>query len=124
MRNVKILFFAQIYSCPDLVLEGSDLLLWHKNNTIPLRRILPKSWVIFVCKSLAWIAVLFLRCYADRMKIVKIKSWGMPPEFITILNTAAGEELLVEDENEIPDPEDKRTVGDESDSNAPEPTKK
>ena len=48
----------------------------------------------------------------------------MPPEFITILNTAAGEELLVEDENEIPDPEDKRIGGDEADSNAPGPTKK
>ena len=48
----------------------------------------------------------------------------MPPEFITILKTAAGEELLVEDENEIPDPEDKRIVGDEADSNAPRPTKK
>ena len=48
----------------------------------------------------------------------------MPAEFITILNTAAGEELFVEDENENPDPEDKRIVGDEPDSNAPEPTKK
>jgi len=48
----------------------------------------------------------------------------MPPEFITILNTAAGEELLVENENENPDPEDKRIVGGKADSNAPGPTRK
>ena len=47
----------------------------------------------------------------------------MPPEFITILNTAAGEELIVEDENENSDPEDKRIVGDEPDINDPSPTK-
>ena len=58
------------------------------------------------------------------MRIKKIKSWGMPAEFITILNRAAGEELLVEDENENPDPEDKRIVGDEPDSNSPGPSKK
>ena len=78
----------------------------------------------YVCKLLARIAVLTKWCYAGRMKIIKIKSWGMPAEFITILNTAAGEELFVEDENENSDPEDKRIVGDKSDSNAPGPTKK
>ena len=48
----------------------------------------------------------------------------MPAEFITILNTAAGEELFVEDENENPDPDDKRIVGDEPESNALGPSKK
>ena len=58
------------------------------------------------------------------MRIKKIKSWGMPADFITILNKAAGEELFVEDENENPDPDDKRIVGDESECNTPGPSKK
>ena len=65
---------------------------------------------------------MIMRCYSNRMKIVKIKSWGVPPEFITILNTAAGEELFVEDENENLDREDKKPVEEKPTSKDQEPT--